>query len=212
MGCSPPQFLQRLRVGREPGLGPLGGREPEIVEEHLGELLGRVDVDVAPGVGQHLAAQILGLGVELVSDGLQHSAVHAYPDVLHPGQDPNQRHLHLVVEAIQALRRQRLAQGRDQAVDGQDGPSGLLVGLDRVPVEVQATLRGGVRGRVEAGVAAGHVAEVVAGVGRVEQVGGQHRVDQRVAHLHAAVEQRAHEGLAVVNRQRPAAPAGAGPD
>ena len=202
-GMLAPQLLQRLCVGGVAGLGALGGGEPEIVEQHFGNLLGRVDVDVAPRVREHLAAQFLGLGVEFVADRFQHRPVHSDPEVLHAGQHPDQRHLHLVVEAVQALRGQCLAQRQDQAVDGQRGPSRLLGGIDGVAAEVETPLLWGVGGRVCAGVAAGQVAQVVAGVGRVEEVGGQHGVDQRVAHLDAAVHQRAHQGLGAVRGERP---------
>ena len=199
-----PQLLQGLGVGGVSGLGALDGGETEIVEEHLGQLLGRVDVDGASGVDQHLLPQLLGLGVEFVADLLQHRPVHADADVLHAGQHPHQRHLHVVVEAVQTLRGQRFPEGSDQAVDGQSGPSRLLVGLDGAAVEVQPSLRRDVGGRVYAGVAAGEVAEVVAGVGRIQEVGGQHGVDQRVSHLDAAGQQRAHEVLGAVRGQWPA--------
>ena len=59
------QALQRGGVGGVAGRGPLLGRQAEALEEHPGELLGGVDVELLPGVGHDRGAQPRGLLLEL---------------------------------------------------------------------------------------------------------------------------------------------------
>ena len=107
-GMLAPQPLQGLGVGGVPGLGALRRREAQILEQHLAELFGRVDVDGPARVPQHRLAQGLRLFDQLVADPFEDGAVDADADVLHTSQHPHQRHFDLIVEIVQPLSGQGL--------------------------------------------------------------------------------------------------------
>ena len=54
------QELQHLAVGAPAGLALAEGRQAEPLEEHLAELLGRVDHELAAGQLPDLVAQLVG--------------------------------------------------------------------------------------------------------------------------------------------------------
>ena len=208
----PPEPLQRLGVGGEAGLGPLQRGEPQLVEQHLPELLGGVDVELPASGGDHRSPHRIGLGGQLVADAGQRVGVDADADLLHAGQHPHQGGFDGVMQVGQPLGGQGLPQRRGQPVHRQRGPTGLhgrgdgrTVGA--VGFEVQAELAlGRIRTRqLQAGEAGQHVGQVVAVAGRVEQVGGQHGVEAQVRRVDAPVDQLAPERLGPVHGHRRAA-------
>ena len=90
------QAGQRLRVGRVPGLDPLGLGQAQLVEEHLLQLLGRAQVELP---AHHRVGGLLGR-LHLAAQARRHRreviGVGGDPGPLHPGQDADQRQLHLV--------------------------------------------------------------------------------------------------------------------
>ena len=199
-----PEPLQGLGVGGVAGLGPLQGREPQLVEQDLPELLGGVEVELASGGGDHRGPHLLGLGGQLVADAGEDGRVDADPDVLHAGQHPHQGGLDVVVQVGQALGGQGLPQRRGQPVHRQSGPGGLdgRGGGRGVEVEVELA-RGRIRfGQLQAGEAGQHLGQVVAVAGGVEQVGGQHGVQAQVHRIDTPIHQIAQERLGPVHGQR----------
>ena len=74
-----------------------------------------------------------------------------------------------------------------------------------VAAEVELTLRRGLAvGQLGVAVAVEQLAELVARVGRVDQVRGELGVEPQVELLEASVEQRAHQRLGVVRHHRQA--------
>jgi len=97
------QFGEHVGIGGVTGLGALDGRELELLKEHLGELLGGVDVEGLPGQGVDLPAEIIQVPLQLLGEGLEPLGFHPDPVKLHPRQDGNERPLHLRVEGFEPL-------------------------------------------------------------------------------------------------------------
>ena len=92
---------------------------------------------------------------------------------------------------------------RDELVHGQRRPTGDRRRLGRRAVEIELPLGGRrVDRHRERRVPLHEVDQVVAGLGRVEQVGGDRRVELQVGEVDAGGEQRAHQRLRVVAAQR----------
>jgi len=158
------QALERGGIGGVAGLGLLLRRQPQPVEQHLPELLRRVDVELLAGVGDNLVAQALGIGFELAPQSVQPGDVHTDTAVLHPRQHPHQRHLDRVVQHLGAAVAQFGAKGFRQAGGGQGLERGTgpqrLAGLG----ERQPSLRHGLGlagGQGTSGVARQEIADGV---------------------------------------------------
>ena len=105
-----PQLLERLVVGRIPGLRLLARRQAELAVEDLAQLLDGIDEERAAGQLVDLALKGPGLVGQHAPQAGELDGVDPHADQLHPGQHPDQRPLHLVVEARHAPRRQRRGQ------------------------------------------------------------------------------------------------------
>lgn len=180
------QVLERLGIGGVAGLGPLGARHAQGLEQHRLQLLGRAQVDgvVADGVvgvllgGAHLVTELaLERGEPLL--------VHADPVTLHLGEDPQQGQLH--------VREQRPLAGALQLgledlgeVDHGTGPhhGGLRLGV-LVGGEVEHALRraGAVHGELAVQVPQRQVGQVVGTLVGAHEVGRQGGVHVHPGHL-----------------------------
>ena len=109
----------------------------------------------------------------------------------------------VVVQRAQALRVERGGDGPDEPVDGQRVARGEQRDVGRPLLEGELALGGaGVGRQLEVGVAQQQLAQHVAGLGRVEQVGGQLGVDGQGAHVDVDAQQGADERLGVVRGDR----------
>ena len=200
------QVAEDLRVGGvEAALGALEaeGGKPEHVEEHVGELLRGVDVEVLPGGGVDLLDHALDLRVELGRLGGEDARVHAEAHALHLGEHRQKGHLHVAEEprgavALHALGERRHEQARAHRVERRlgelvarggkglgevrlgelRGPEGAAIGVEQVGGHGDVEDAGGVdlAGGEELGLGG---------------VGGGERVDERldVAGGHAPLAQ-----------------------
>ena len=110
------------------------------------------------------------------------------------------------METEQALVGHRLAQRADEPVDGQRHRGRLLglVGGRLTAVEVELTLGRARLRELQPDVAEQQRAQVVGGVGGVEEVGGETGVDRQVADVDAVVVEPAHGRLGAVHGDGPA--------
>src|SRR3546814_3083452 len=103
-------------------------------------------------------------------------------DALPIGEDANEGHLQLVGELAQPRRVEGGVHRVDEAIDGQGAARGDGRRRGGRSLEVQLALRSGVAFRYPGrGVADHELFEQVAALGRVEEVGGQRRVEREGA-------------------------------
>ena len=86
---------QGVGVGGVAGLGPLGLRHAELVEEHHLQLLGRAEVDLLADHRERVVGGPLHLAGEVRLEGLEVVEVDGDPDLLHAGEAVHQRQLDL---------------------------------------------------------------------------------------------------------------------
>ena len=89
------QRLQRVRVGGVPGLGPLGLRHLQLVEQHHLQLLGRTEVDLLADHLVRRGGRLLDAGREPRLELLQVRPVDRDPVPLHRRDHVDQRQLHV---------------------------------------------------------------------------------------------------------------------
>ena len=197
------QLLQGGGVGRVAGFRLLLRGETQLVEEHLPQLRGGVDVELAAG-GRHDRLPFLGhLGDQAIGQGLQLVTIDPDAQVLHPGQHPHEGHLDLVVQLGEAASLERLAHRRSQRSGGQGATGGHPVATVAIAVtQVElARRRALLAGHLRPGVFGQQLRQVVAGVGRIEQVGGQLGVESQAGHLYLEAEERPQQRLGVMGDQ-----------
>ena len=202
------QLLQRRRVGRGSGLGLLDRRQAAPGRrrgvEQLAQLDRRVDVEVvAPDDLLQLGAEADDVGGEPLVEAAQLGTVDGDAGVLHAGQDTHQRVLDRAVQLGHPLLVEAAHQWLDEVVHGERLSAGRRRRVGLGAVEVELTLgRRLVGRRGEPGVALDEVRQLVAGLGRIEQVGGDRRVQLEPIELDAELQQRAHQRLGVVAADR----------
>lgn len=76
-------FQHVLRGGGLAALGGLGGRQPQTFKQHLAYLLGRTDIELAPGRLVDAGGQSVQLGLDLVQKALKRIQIHAHARPLH---------------------------------------------------------------------------------------------------------------------------------
>ena len=173
------QVGERVGIRGVPGLGALGLRHAELVEEHLLQLLGASEVDVLPTdgvVGVLLGLAHLGreVGLELGQGGL----VDGDAGALHPRQDLDERQLEVAEQLGAAGLVEPLVEHGGELEHG-PGPDHRVAGGGVVVCrEVEHPLvAGGLLGlELAAQVAHHEVLEVVGPLVGAHQVGGQRRV------------------------------------
>ena len=198
------QLLERGGVGRVAGLGLLLRYQAELVVEHLAKLQRRVDVELAPGVLADLAGQGGRLGAQLGVEALELGPVDGHAEVLHAGEHADERHLDLAVEQVEPLRLERLLQGpaRWAAPSASVAARRATAWSPAPPKSSWPGRRGVVVGQLEAGEAGQQLAEHVAALGRVEQVGGEAGVERQAPHVDPSGQQRPDQALQPVTDDR----------
>ena len=168
------ELFQHVGVGAPAGLGLFPGGQHQLLEEHLAELLGRVDVELVPRLPPDVLLQFFYAAAQALAERGQGPAVHQEALVLHLRQHGAERQLDGLVE----LQRLRLAELPLQ--HGIELPEGL--GLRRLAAQVA---RGQARG-------------VIAALRGVEDIAGQGRVEDEALDAAPLREQRAHQVLHVL--------------
>ena len=201
MGWTSRSFSSDARVcGQLPLGGLLPGLEPQLVVEDRPQLRGRVQVELLPGVLEHLRLE----GRHPVADRLPHllEVRHVQPHApgLHPGEDRSERQLHLLEEMPEALAIDLLLE------DGrQEGHRGGLGG-DPSPGILGEELTLGflflVAEEVGAQVALRERRERIVRRPRVQEVAGEHRVERHALEESAGSEGDPFERLRVVGPLR----------
>ncbi|KAG1551332.1 hypothetical protein G6F50_013189 [Rhizopus delemar] len=197
--------LQRLFIGAGLALGGLHHRRQlQLIEQHRLQLLGRIQVEAAPGQlgglllrGQHARGQVLALPAQFV--GVDPHAIG-----FDAGQHRHQRHLDVAVHAVQRRLGQQL---RLQRVVQAQGDVGVLGRIAAGFVDAhlrERNLLGALAGHVleldgaVAQVAQGQRVHVVAGGGGIEHEALEHGVVVVALHVHAVAAQHMQVVLAVL--------------
>ena len=171
-------FQHILRSGDSLALAAAGRRgQAQIGEEHLAELLGRVDVEAPPGQLEDALADALQLDGEALGEPVQHAQIDAHAGLLHAEEHRSKLQIHLRKRA----RRRPF-------------PLPLERGNQRMN-------RGGARGQCGGRwlrVARSHVGQRLRGVRGIERIRKQHGVVHRAAQSNALRGQQMQRGLPVV--------------
>ncbi len=108
------KLLQHVGIGAGTGLGLLQDRHPFLLEQHLGQLAGGVDVEFHAGDLAYLALEPSEVFAQLPGQLGKERQVDSDPFPLHVHQHRHQRHLHLGQEPLHPgggeLVRHRIAQ------------------------------------------------------------------------------------------------------
>ena len=169
-------------VGREAGLAAALLGQSQLVEEDLAELLRRADGELAAGEVVDLALELVDPLGHALADLREALRVQLHAGALHGGEHLDQRHLDLVEHALEPKALDLLALAAASSKAKRASVGGSAVGSPSAASE-SCSLRGSLlpalRGcrarRGEAGIGC-ELGEVVDAAGRVDQVGGDHRV------------------------------------
>ena len=112
------ELLEHALVGGVARLGLANHRQLELLEEDALELFGTAHQELLARQRVDLALEARELALVLDREPRERALVHAHPGALHAGEDPGERHLHLVEERCQPVRFEPLAQLRSQGVYG----------------------------------------------------------------------------------------------
>ena len=108
------QLRQGVFIGRKAGLGLPDGFEAHLVEQHGGQLLGGIDIELPSRQASDRLHHAVQLPLQLLAEPLQHPHIQTEPVAFDLGQHRHQRHLHLVEQAEAALLLQPRFQQRHQ--------------------------------------------------------------------------------------------------
>ena len=161
-------LLQRVGVGRGTGLRLLDRREPEVFEQDLAQLRGRVDVELLAGHRVDLGLEPAALVAQFLAEVVEELDVDANAGFLHARQHRNERAFDALVEIDQFAGLQRLGEDVGQPFQHRDAAPGFLGARFAVEVERARFLIG--RGQLEREMAQRKVFEEVLPFARVEQV------------------------------------------
>ena len=157
----------------------LAGRgEAEIGEEHLAELLGRVDVEAPPRKLEDALAYAVQLHCEAFGEAVENAKIDAHAGLLHAVENRRERQVDLAVDALDACFFRLREQRGNQRMNGRRAR--------------------GQRGRRGLPVARRHIGQRLRGVRRIQRVGEQHGVVHRAAQHYALRSQQMESGLPIV--------------
>ncbi|MBP1633325.1 MAG: hypothetical protein H6Q11_1613, partial [Acidobacteria bacterium] len=197
-------LLQHRGIGRRGALrGLLQHGQAQPVEEHLAQLLGGIDVERLPGRFVHPALQRGQTIAQVLPELAQVLPVHQDPRLLHAGEHPHQRQLHLPVQLEPALLLEPSGERLHQPGHGQGPPAGSLqVGLLRPELESPLSLAASRRLRLRLDLQAEHLggepAQVGCPLGRVDQEPRQGGVEGQADQVPAALQEGPDQRLGVV--------------
>ena len=96
------QLFKNVGICAPAGFRFFAGREHELIEKHLAELLGRIDVKLAPGVLVYGALQLRYRAGQPFAKANESRLIYHKALLLHIGQNAAQRHFYLVEELCHA--------------------------------------------------------------------------------------------------------------
>ncbi len=184
------QILQDGHVRRVTGLSPFTSRKTQLVEQDFPELWWRVYVELLSRHIVYLPDQLFQLAVQALGQSLEDGRVYLHAPPLHVCQHLYQRQLYLTIEVLQSV----LAEQRLKDQGELKGYVGILGGIGRRRFDrhfVEAFLLSSlacnvlVGGHLVVEVLKRQVVQIVGPPGRVEQVGGYHRVEGQPSQLSA---------------------------
>ena len=182
---------QHIHVRGVPLLGLAAPRQSQLLEKDGLELLRGVDVEFFPGQPVDL---LFGKGQELLDflrHRLQQREVKQHAVALHPGEDRNQRHLHIPEQPVDPCRRDLAGEIRRQLRHGAGATARVIRGLpdgkpregDRLGAAADDLLLGG---NPPSQVVENRFGKIEAVLRGVDQIGGQHRVAAQAPKRNAA--------------------------
>ena len=200
------QRLQRVGVGGVAGLGALGLRHLQLVEQHHLQLLGRAEVDLLPDHSVRRLRGVADLVGELALQLGQLAEVNGDARGLHLGQHPLDRQLH-VAQQRGGLDAGQLLVERIGEVHHRAGPQDrrldrLLVNPVGVIEQRKLLLLRVIRAQLTLQVPQRQVVEREASLAGPNQIGGQRGVRRDTAQRPAAAFQVVHRELRLVQRLR----------
>ena len=200
------QGVEHLVIGGIAGLGLLDRRQAQLVKHDLAQLLGRIDVELAPRHGMDGSLQVIDADPDLAADLGQHLFIKRDAGGLHGGQHLHQRQLQLGIERQGFAVGQLFFKDQAQFVQGagmrrQEGP-GLLLGDGRQRARPSAGA-GQVldRGDAAAQMLHGQVFQADRAHGRIRAVGRQHDIEKTRLDRALVFEGRQFDGLGVMHGQ-----------
>ena len=193
------ELFEHVHIGRVAGLGLFLRGQAELFKQHLAQLAGGVDVEFAARVLVDLPDQHRDARVQLVAEGAQLVRRDRAAEHLHLREHAQERQLDLVIQPAHA---ELLDLVRGLGVDRADGADVLRAGRHGLLLSAERRDRRRVvqieRGQLGIAVGERDARQVVARLGRVDQIGRDTGVEFDALRVHAAREQRRDGGLGVV--------------
>ena len=169
------EFLEHLRIGARAGLRPLHDRQPELVEEHGPHLERRGDREGVAGEGVDLPLEGRKPRRVVGRERGEHAAVDPHAAEFHVGEHRASGSLHVAKSAVEA--RGARAAPASTAAEPLHEPARAAASRAASPGRSSAAAASAASRRLDA-VAARHLREAEIALARVEQVGGQQRVER----------------------------------
>ena len=195
--------LKHLNVGGIACFCLFRSLQAEFLEQHLAQLLGTVDVELAVRVMINLLGQVADTHIQLVTEGTQLIRLDRTARRFHLSQHAQERQLDFVVQLSHA---ELLNPVSRLGVNGAQRTDMLRHGLLSVLLTaeqrnrrriVQIQLR-----QLGIAVRKRKPRQVVAGLGRVEQIRRDGGVEHDALRVHTALQQCPHGGLRIVQHER----------
>ena len=193
-----PELVQHLGAGGVAPAGLLSGGQLELVEQHLAQLLGGVDVELQPRL---LVDAPLGASDALGqrrSEALQRVPVHQNACTLHLGQHRAQGQLYGLKQLRQAVFGQLRLHFLPERPHSGGGAEQVRGGLSALLRLVRERLPGLSAVQRRAAVGLKQLRQLIAPGGGVEQVGGQRRVEHKALGAQTRAQQQVHQLLDAV--------------
>ena len=191
------QLFEHLHVGGPAGFGLFPGGQAQLFKQDDAKLPGRVDVEFLPGQAVDLRLDRGDLLLERLVKAVQGRCVHQNASLLHPGQHRAKGQIHLFIEGLQTLLRQRFVKRRIQRQHSR-GSAGCKL--------VWRKLRGLLAvGQGDLAVFHGKARKLVLAPGGVKQIGGHLGVEDDALPGKIGLHQIADQLLRAVRDQAQAA-------
>ena len=195
--------LKHLNVGGIACFCLFRSVQAEFLEQHLTQLLGAVDVELAVRVMINLLGQVADTNIQLVTEGTQLIRLDRTARRFHLSQHAQERQFDFVVQLSHAKLLNPVSRlgvnGAQRADMLRHGLLGVLLTAEqrnrRRIVQIQL-------GQLGIAVRKRKPRQIVAGLGRVEQVRRDGGVKHDALRVHAALQQCPHGGLRIVQHER----------
>ena len=168
------QLFKNVGIRAPAGLGLFAGRQHQLLEQHLAELLWRIDVELVPRQLPYLILKLGDARIQALAEIVQRLAVNEEARALHARQNRAERQLGGIIKLSHPkLREFALHNGLKQ-----------IYGLRAVQLPPQ--------------IAHGYSLKSVGALRRVEQVGGQFRIEYEPVQRQMLGQEPLHHGFDAV--------------